>query len=98
MISIEGSSVTFWLKVSPRSSRERLTRDPSGELRVHLHASPVDGKANEACMRYIARALGLPRSSVSIIAGEKSRRKLLRATGHAAQDIAAKLRLLATDQ
>jgi uncharacterized protein len=95
MVRIEDRSVTFWLKVKPRSSRERLLYDSAGELRLDLHAAPVDGRANEACVRYLARTLGLPRSSVSIVSGEKSKRKLLRIAGPSGQEIAARISVLA---
>jgi uncharacterized protein YggU (UPF0235/DUF167 family) len=96
MFRVEGKSVNFWLKVKPRSARERLRFDSAGELRLDLYAAPVEGQANEACVRYLARVLGLPQSSVAILSGAKSRRKLLRVTGESGQEIAFRLRGLAT--
>lgn len=89
-IRLEGESVTFWLRVKPRSSRERLTVDASGEPRLELHAAPADGQANEACVEFLARLLRVPRSSVGIVSGEKSRRKLIRIRG--GEEIATKLK------
>jgi uncharacterized protein (TIGR00251 family) len=77
-LKIEGNAVTFWLRVKPRSSRERLRLDPAGELRLELHAAPTEGQANEACVEFFARLLRLPRASIEIVAGAKSRRKLIR--------------------
>ena len=56
---IEGENVSFWLRVKPRSTRERLTVDASGELRLELHAPATEGQANEACIHFFARALRL---------------------------------------
>jgi uncharacterized protein (TIGR00251 family) len=92
---IERENVSFWLKVKPRSSRERLTMDATGGLRLELHAPPTEGEANEACTRFFARALRLPQACVAILSGQKSRRKLLRITGRSAEETAKQLRALA---
>lgn len=77
----QGDFVTFWLRVKPRSSRERLSMNSAGELRLDLHAAPTEGRANGACIEFFARLLRAPRSSVEIMAGAKSRRKLIRIRG-----------------
>jgi uncharacterized protein len=88
---IENDTVKFWLKVKPRSSRERLALDASEELRLELHAPPAEGEANEACIQYFARGLRLPQACVVILSGHKSRRKLIRVTGHSAAETVAKI-------
>jgi uncharacterized protein (TIGR00251 family) len=50
-------------------------------LRVAVNAPPVDGKANEAVVRTLAAALGVPRSAVEIVRGETGRRKTVRIRG-----------------
>jgi uncharacterized protein (TIGR00251 family) len=77
-LHIEGNAVTFWLRVKPRSPRERLRLDSIGELRLELNAAPTKGQANEACVEFLARLLRLPRANIEIVAGAKSRRKLIR--------------------
>ncbi len=89
---IEGASVTFWLNVRPRAARERLELGSSGELRLEIHAPPSEGQANDACVRFLARALRLPQACVVILSGAKSRRKLLRITGHSAEETVAQLK------
>lgn len=74
------NSVTFWLRVKPGSSRERLRFTSAGELSLEVSAPPAEGRANEACVRFLASALRMPLSSVVIKAGQKSRRKLIRIT------------------
>ncbi len=94
---VDRENVSFWLKVKPRSARERLGIDAAGELRLELHAPPTEGQANEACVLFFARALRLPQACVVILSGAKSRRKLVRITGHSAQETVAQLKkLLAT--
>jgi uncharacterized protein (TIGR00251 family) len=83
---IERENVSFWLRVKPRSARERLILESSGELRLELHEPPAEGQANEACVRFFARALRLPQACVTILSGTKSRRKLIRVSGRSADD------------
>ncbi len=92
---VDGENVTFWLKVKPRSSRERLAVDASGELRLELHAPPAEGEANEACVRFFARGLHLPQACVVILSGQRSRRKLIRVTGHSAKETVSRITTLA---
>lgn len=89
---IERENVSFWLKVKPRAAQERLILESSGELRLELHAPPSEGRANEACVRFLARALRLPQACVVILSGTKSRRKLVRITGRSAQETVALLK------
>ena len=93
---VEQDSVSFWLKVKPRSSREGLACDGTGELRLELHAAPSDGEANEACTRFFARALRVPQTSVTIVSGQRSRRKLLRILGPPGEETAGAIKALAS--
>jgi uncharacterized protein (TIGR00251 family) len=92
---IERENVSFWLTVKPRSARERLGVDSSGELRLELRAPPAQGQANEACVRFFARALRLPQACIVILSGRKARRKLLRVTGRSAEETIAQIKTLA---
>ena len=49
-------------------------------LKVRVAAPPVEGKANEALIAFVAKALGVPRRAVSIVKGESAREKLLLVT------------------
>ena len=93
---VEQETVSFWLKVKPRSARERLAYGSAGELRLELHAPPAEGEANEACVYFFARALRLPQACVTIISGRKSRRKLIRITGRSAKETLAGIKALAS--
>jgi len=93
--SIDRENVSFWLKVKPRSARERLTLDSAGELRLEIHAAATEGRANDACVLFLARALRLPQACVVILSGRKSRRKLVRITGRSAEETVAQLKKLA---
>ncbi len=91
---IERENVSFWLKVKPRSARERLAVDAAGELRLELHAPATEGQANEACILFFARALRLPQACIAIMSGHKARRKLIRITGRSADDTISQLKKL----
>lgn len=93
----EGGTVIFWLRVKPRSRRERLVRNSSGELCLELNAPPVEGKANEAAVDFLARSLRLPRSSIELVTGAKSRRKLFRITARSVQEAIERLNGLAQE-
>jgi uncharacterized protein len=83
MIAIQpqGDSVTFSVKVHPRARLERIAGVLGTALKLEIAAAPVDGKANEACIRFFAHLLKVPRSSVTIAAGNRSRNKVIRVVG-----------------
>ncbi len=75
-------AVTLSVRVTPRASRDVVEGvDEAGELRVRVTAAPADGAANKAVVRLVAKAAGVPRSTVEIVAGATSRHKRLRLEG-----------------
>ena len=96
--TIEGNTVTFWLRIKPRSRRRRLLRNSSGELCLELTAPPVEGKANEAAVDFLAESLDVPRRSIDLVTGAKSRRKLFRVTSGSVQQTIARLEALAQEK
>jgi uncharacterized protein len=78
---IENDNLTFWLRVKPRSRHEGLSMTSSGELSLAVRAAPTEGLANAACVRFLAESLDVPKASIEILAGERSRRKLIRISG-----------------
>jgi uncharacterized protein (TIGR00251 family) len=64
--------------VQPRASRVKLGPIHDGRLKIAVTAPPVDGEANAAVIDVLARALGIARGSVEVIAGESSRRKTVK--------------------
>ena len=53
-------------------------------LRLRLQAPPVDGKANQALIKWLAHRLGVPKNAITLVRGETSRRKQLRVSAAAA--------------
>lgn len=88
----------WWLAVSvvPNAKRSGADGLHDGALRVRLAAPPVDGKANEALVAWLAEVLGLPRRAVSLVRGQTSRRKWLALDGSLPEIEAAVTRLVTT--
>ncbi|MBL9016141.1 MAG: DUF167 domain-containing protein [Myxococcales bacterium] len=78
--------------VQPRASRAKVGPEHDGRLKVAVTAPPVDGEANAAVIATLAKALGVGRSAVEIVAGATGRRKTVRVTGATAAAVEALLR------
>lgn len=78
------------VRVQPRASREAVEGWHDGALRVRVTAAPVDGDANRAVLRLLARALGLPLSALDLVRGARGRDKLVRVRGLSAAAVAAR--------
>jgi uncharacterized protein (TIGR00251 family) len=74
-------SVTFAVRVVPRSSRNQIVGVEGGALKIKLTAPPVEGAANAALIEFVAEWLGVRRSAVSIVSGDRARNKLVRVNG-----------------
>ncbi len=84
------------MRVSPRGGRDAVEGwgvDPAHRpfLKLRVAAAPVDGGANAAVEALLAKALGLPRSAVSVVRGHAARLKQVEIEGRSMQDIIAKL-------
>jgi len=73
--------VLLRLRVQPRASRDILIHEADGRLRLALTAPPAEGAANKAARDFLAKHLSVPRSSITLVKGEKSRNKILRIDG-----------------
>ncbi len=80
-ISEAQGSVTFSVRVTPRSSRNQIAGLEGAALTIKLTAPPVEGAANAALIEFIAERLGVRKSAVSIVSGGKARNKVVRVTG-----------------
>lgn len=77
----DGDDLLLSCKVQPRAQHNMFGEVRSDEVVVKVHAPPVDGKANEALLRFIADAFAVARSRISIERGEHSRHKVVRIEG-----------------
>jgi hypothetical protein len=74
-------SCTLRLKAIPNAPRDALAGRLGDAFKVKVCAPALDGRANAALLAFLARQLGVPRSAVSLLRGEKSPHKLVRVAG-----------------
>jgi uncharacterized protein (TIGR00251 family) len=80
------------VRVQPRASRDEILGwRADNVLGVRVTAAPVEGQASAAVARLVATALGLPRSAVTVVRGERGRDKVLRVAGLSAEEVRARL-------
>ncbi len=91
MSRTDGSSSTLSVRVVPRSAKEGVAGFEDGVVRIRLNAPPVEGRANESLVRFLANILGVPKSRITLVAGEKGRRKVVRVDGVTREDLMAAL-------
>ena len=69
------------VRLTPRSARDELAGWQDRELRVKVTAPPVEGKANAALERLLAKLLGVPKTNVRVVAGARGRTKTVAIEG-----------------
>lgn len=75
------------VRLRPRGDRDELLGLRDGVLQARVTAPPVDGRANKALCRLVAKRLGVPSSRVSVVRGKRSRDKLVAVDGLAAASL-----------
>jgi len=91
LVRQEGGAASFRVRLQAKASREGIGGEADGILKLRVTAPPVEGRANEACLRLVAKALDLPVSRLRIASGQHARLKTIRVTATSAQTIRAKL-------
>ncbi len=84
-------SVTLRVRLTPRGGRDEVRLLDDGSLAVRVAAPPVEGRANDALCKVVAKALGVAPSRVRIVRGARSREKTLSVEGIGAADVRARL-------
>ena len=77
----DGDSVVLTLHVQPGAKKTEVAGLHGEALKIRLAAPPVDGKANECLVAFLAKRLGVPKSRVDLVSGETSRSKRVRVAG-----------------
>jgi len=73
--------IQFKIKVQPRASRNEISGWQGDALKIRLTAPPVDGEANEACLKFLAEYFHVSRKQVRIASGLKSKHKIIEIEG-----------------
>lgn len=81
----EGESIVLVLHVQPGAKRTEVSGLHGEALKIRLAAPPVEGRANEALLRFIADTFGVPLREVELLRGGQSRHKMVKVTGSAVQ-------------
>ncbi|ANT60097.1 hypothetical protein AYJ57_06805 [Salipiger sp. CCB-MM3] len=68
------------VRVTPKASRNEV-REEDGQIRVYVTTVPENGKANDAVVKLLSKALGVPKSRLTLIRGATSRDKAFRVEG-----------------
>ena len=63
--------------VRPNASVTKIEGLYDGQLKIRLNAQPIEGAANQACIKYLSKLLGVPKTSMEIVSGAQSRQKRL---------------------
>jgi uncharacterized protein (TIGR00251 family) len=79
--NIAAGTVSFQVRVQPRSSKDEIAGVINGALKIRLQAPAVENRANEALVEFLAHLLKTPKSAVRILAGDRSRRKRIETCG-----------------
>ena len=79
------------VKVHPRAKRSAIAGRLGDAWKLSLAAPPVDGKANDECVRFFAELAGVPRSRVRIVTGLTSRLKVVEIEGVPQEDLERRL-------
>jgi len=82
---------TIDITVIPKSSRSIITLAEDGSIKVYLNSPPADGKANKECILLFSKKLKVPKSHITIIKGQKGRKKTLKIEGLPQDEIINKL-------
>lgn len=82
---------TIEVQVQPNASQNKLTRIENGILYLKIAAPPLRGKANQELIRFLSDILGVGRTSLSIVKGKTSRRKVIAIEGLTQEQVRRRL-------
>ena len=86
-----GASVRLQLRVSPGAAHTEVVGRHGGAWKVRVAAPPEGGRANDAVLRLLADATGVPRTHVEIVAGHAARDKVVALAGIDAAELDRRL-------
>jgi len=86
-----GAALT--IRVTPRARKTQFGGVlEDGTLRIRVAAPPVEGKANQALIKFLAKVLGVRKNRIEIVAGERGLDKILSVVGMTAEEVEEKIR------
>lgn len=82
MLRASSKGLLLSVKVTPKAARDEICGVRGGAVIVKVTAPPDKGKANEAVIALLAKAIGISKSSLELVAGDTARNKSLRVASH----------------
>ncbi len=82
---------TLRIRLTPRARRDEIAGWEGGTLKARVAAPPAEGRANEALLKLLAAALGVPKRDVAIVSGAQSRDKTVRVDGLTLEEVRSRL-------
>lgn len=76
IISTSNEGIKLSVRVQPNASKCEITDVLEDFIKIKLNVPPIEGKANEKCISFLSDILKIPKTSIEIISGEKSRLKI----------------------
>ncbi|HUB29037.1 MAG TPA: DUF167 domain-containing protein [Terracidiphilus sp.] len=74
------SGVTLAVRAQPGARKTAITgvygEGDAAQLKISVHAPPIEGRANEELTVFLARTFKLPKSSIELVSGQSSRSKV----------------------
>ncbi|MEI7475442.1 MAG: DUF167 domain-containing protein [bacterium] len=80
--NIYDDGIKISVRVTPNSSKCEISGLIENSLRVKLDVPPVEGKANEKCIKFLSKVFKVSKSSIKIVSGEKNKNKILYIKGN----------------
>jgi len=91
LTQLAGDRLLLRLHVQPKSGKSKISGLFDGCLKLAVQAPPVDGRANEEVLRFLALFFGVPLRQLSLVAGARGRRKQVAVVGLSAGEVRGKL-------
>ena len=97
MIRATAGGVTVAVRAQPGAKKTAIVgvygESAAAQLKIAVQAPPIEGRANEALIAFLAKVCGLPKSAVSVLSGELSRSKVFVLQGVTETELREKLNL-----
>lgn len=77
MIDQVKEGVRLKVHIQPQATKSEVVGPHNGALKIRIQAPPVDGKANQTLIEFLAKKLGIPKRQIHLIHGDTSRQKTL---------------------
>ncbi len=79
------------VRVLPRSSKDQIVSKECGIYKIKIMAPPIEGKGNKALQSLLAKKLGVAKNRIEVVAGKKSKTKMIRIQGMSLEDAIRRL-------